>query len=344
MKSLVAAGLLSVALFSPAASGQQNIAYNLSSNPIGSSGNAFPWFSEGVRYQAIMPHSLFGGPAIIQDLYTSGRTSRGNYEIVYSDIEIKMGLTTLSVPTTNWAANNPSPVAVYRGPLRVQIIGGKWRPIGLPTSYSFAPTSPADNLCIEVIVWSVADKGGGTGNNFNSGNSEGSLMRAFKYQWTSNTSAVPLTGTGGIIMGLLLDGGNFVTELGEGCQGSSGKIPVISHAAGVWPKPGSVFPVELIDGPSASVAVLNVGFSDLATGFPVDLGLIGAPTCFLWHEIIASVPFATGLTGSASLPLPIPANPNIIGTSMLASWVMLDPAANAIGVTTSDYARVKFGN
>src|SRR5690606_25724604 len=137
----------------------QNIVYvDGDNNSMTGGGNAFPFGAGGgIRYQAIFPHSLFGAAPLnivsIRDILVAGNTS--DLEAGYNDIEIKMGKTTLADVGSDWNANNPNPTTVYRGPLRIRFINNQWTAIGLPNPYLYLPTSPTQNLCIEVIVWSA---------------------------------------------------------------------------------------------------------------------------------------------------------------------------------------------
>ena len=66
--------------------------------------------------------------------------------MVYADVEIRAGLTTLTSLTSSWTTNLGAPVAVYRGPLRVRFLVDQWVPLGLPVPIPWGPTSAADNL------------------------------------------------------------------------------------------------------------------------------------------------------------------------------------------------------
>ena len=169
----------------------QNIAWFQDNVPTGS-GNAFPWGSEGIRYQCIVPQSILGGlkPVVVNDILVAGRSA--DIDIVYGDIEIRMGVTTTSVPAASWTTNNPKPTTVYRGKLRVKFEVGKWNGIGMPASYTFIPTSLQDNLCIEVIIWKVDDKGNSVvAPNFYFPLSSANNPRAYLYQWTGKQTQGP---------------------------------------------------------------------------------------------------------------------------------------------------------
>ncbi len=316
------------------------------------SGNAFPWGSEGIRYQTIVPGSLFKGrPALIQDLFVAGRSK--DVEIVYGDIEIRMGVTQQAAPATSWKTNNPKPVTVYRGPLRVRFKVGLWTSVGLPRPYLFLPRSSKDNLCFEVIVWKVLDKGGyGTGTNFyfplagTSASPGGAIPRAYLYKWTQNQSRPPFTSSSsGNKMGLLLFGGNVVI-LGKGCKSSAGTELKASVPPNTWPSLGKPFTLNLVGAAPSTAAFLLLGRSDVKWGplnLPFDLGSLGAPGCFLWTEALNILPRPVGSQGAASVVLGIPNLPVLVGARLSAGWLNLDAKANPLGAATSSYAKLILG-
>ena len=353
MRPPLAAILLPLLLPFHALSAQsRTIAWFNDNSPILGSGNAFPWGSDGIRYQTIVPNALFKGrPALIQDILVAGRSK--DVEVAYGDIEIRMGLTAQAYPAPNWTTNNPKPTTVYRGPLRVRFKVGKWTGIGLPRPYLFLPRSSKDNLCFEVIVWKVLDKGGySTGTNFyfplagSSSSPGGAIPRAYLYKWTSNQGKPPMTSaSSGNKMGLILFGGNVVF-LGKGCKSSSGTPLAASAPANTWPSIGKTFSLDLTGAAPSTAAFLLIGRSDVKWGplnLPFDLGPLGAPGCSLWNDAVTFFAGPVGPQGKASVLLPIPKSPVLVGARLSAGWMNLDFKANALGVTTSSYAKLILG-
>lgn len=334
----------------------QNIVYHDDTNPATGPANAFPFGSEGTRIQQLIPGSVLGSRALIQDLFVApAETTRIPWttsEVVYADFEIRMGITTSATLTTNWANNLPNPTTVYRGPLRVPFVRDQWTALGLPRAYLWAPTSANDNLVIDFIFWRVADYGSVQPDingyfMWSHSSVPRTIQRAFLRGWTTSQPATAQNVDGnGIKLGFLLDDGNFVAH-GGGCVGSSGLAPVISTPAGTWPQIGGTMTVELTDGPVNSIAFLNLGFDNLMSGgltLPFDLALIGAPGCFLWHDIVASFPQVnTNANGAASTQVPIPNDPSLMAARVYASWLNADGGANGLGFTTSGYATIILG-
>ncbi len=315
----------------------QNIVYaDGNSSPSTGSGNAFPWGSVGIRYQAIFPHSLFGqntlNIATIRDILVAGNTT--NLEAVYDDIEIRMGITKQATPTTTWSVNNPNPTTVYRGPLRIRFTASPspaWGGIGLPKPYLYLPSSNTDNLCVEVIVWAASKHSG----NFYFPKA-GTLPRAYLYQWTSKQTTAPSVSTSsGCRMAFVLDNGN-IAFAGQGCLSSANSRLTISTNPS-WPQPGKSLAINLLGAATASPAFLVIGTKLIS----FDLGPAGAPTCFLWNDILVPVATTTGTRGEAGISAGVPAK--VAPTTLLTHWVVFDKLANPAQLTSSDYATIIVG-
>ncbi|MEO6594975.1 MAG: hypothetical protein ABIP94_09515, partial [Planctomycetota bacterium] len=142
----------------------QNIIYHDDPNPTVGVANAFPFGARTVRTQQLIPQSVLGStPALIQDLFVNPQiSSNAMYtisQVYYGDFEIRMGITQLTTLTNTWTTNLPNPTTVYRGPLLVRFERDQWVPLGLPNSYLWLPTAPADNLVVDFICWQVISTG-----------------------------------------------------------------------------------------------------------------------------------------------------------------------------------------
>ena len=74
-----------------------------------------------------------------------------------------------------------------------------------------------------------------------------------------------------------------------------------------------------------------------------NLGPMGAPGCSLLVEPRMLLSSVTDLRGQARIPMPIPAVPALLGQALFGQWAILDPGANALGLTVSDGAAAKTG-
>jgi hypothetical protein len=318
--------------------------YHKDSSPSVGGGNAFPWGSQGIRYQAIVDNALIGGPAVIQDILVA-HPSTGR-DIPYADIEIRMGLTTQAAETTDWNLNNPNPTMVYRGPLNVKFFAGAWNGIGLPNSYVYAPTNN-ENLCVEVIIYDVADIVGTGPSNFYFPLTAASpaVGRAFRYDWTNNPNT-PLTGTsGGSKFGLVINSGNFVI-LGNGCTSSANTELQIGSQPNSCPTVNQKFQVDLTGGAPNSLALLVLGSNDQTWGpvpLPFDMTAIGAPGCKFYQDWLLSFPALVDGSGVGAAILGFPNDPSLVGARLFSGWLNVDAQANPAGVTTSGYAKIILG-
>jgi hypothetical protein len=308
---------------------QQNVIWNDGSSPTAGSSNAFPFGSVGIRYQSIVPYSLFNKPAnTIREILVAG--SNTNIEAVYEDIEIRMGLTTLTTPTMNWATNNPKPTTVYRGKLRIRFTGSPasvWGGIGLPNPYLYLPLQK-ENLCVEVIV----HKASRHASNFCFPRASSAVNRAFRFNWVTQNQP-PLVGTLGCRMGFVTESGS-ITTAGAGCKSSANTNLTIS-ASNTWPEPFKPLTFGLAGALKTSPAFFVLGTK--LTCF--DLAIAGAPGCFLWNDLLITVGTVTDNAGAAKLFTVAPA---ASGTG-IAHWIVLDKNANNAGLTTSDYLTIQLG-
>ncbi len=136
-------------------------------------------------------------------------------------------------------------------------------------------------------------------------------------------------------------GGNFTVALygsggfetfGRGCAGSSG---LIGLRAAEPPQVGQSLTVTFAP-PPASSAILLVGVSNTTSTLgplPRDLASIGMPGCALRVSTDLLLPVA-GSPARATLPLPKDAT--LAGLRLHAQAVILDAAANALGLVLSD--------
>jgi hypothetical protein len=148
------------------------------------------------------------------------------------------------------------------------------------------------------------------------------------------SSATATNGTSQQIAFVVQIGGEQANGLavnyGVGCAGTNG-VPVCT-TVGVPCLPNPDFRVRLRSGPGNAVGFLVVGLG------PANTPIGGAPGCNVLHDVLLGA-FGLVITdpaGDASLPLPMVGNPAFDGFPFRTQWALLDSAANALGVTTSD--------
>ena len=130
---------------------------------------------------------------------------------------------------------------------------------------------------------------------------------------------------------------------GSGCAGSLG-VPTLSAAGAARPVVGSTFAVTLGNLP-LGVAIMVLGFSDTASGpfpLPLDLGPFGLPGCSLLAEVVASQ-LLFGAGTSATWSISLPNDPSYLGTRFVNQGFVLDPPANATGLTVTNAGKARIG-
>ena len=75
---------------------------------------------------------------------------------------------------------------------------------------------------------------------------------------------------------------------------------------------------------------------------PIDLGALGAPGCFVRTTVDATV-LVAGSNGTATFAFSIPNNTTLLGIQLFSQAFVLDPATNAMALTTSDAAAFVVG-
>jgi hypothetical protein len=119
--------------------------------------------------------------------------------------------------------------------------------------------------------------------------------------------------------------------VGSGCVGSNRLVPVhdASWPAGQQgPQQGSPVSYRMTDARPRTLAAINFGLSSRSWGalrLPLDLSLIGADGCTLYHDVVASESVATDALGRAVFTMTWPRDTSAIGTSVYSSYLFLDP-------------------
>ncbi|MCC6671777.1 MAG: S8 family serine peptidase [Planctomycetes bacterium] len=147
---------------------------------------------------------------------------------------------------------------------------------------------------------------------------------------TATATAGTVLPSRGLVLGLLARGGGAVPEL-------------IAQGA---PAMGNTYALRLARGrPSASAAMV-LGASDSLFGgvaLPIDLGGIGAPGCFLRASPELLAPFGLDAKGAGELRVAVPAVPALLGGPIVHQGLVLDPAANPLGLAVSNGTRGTIG-
>ena len=140
--------------------------------------------------------------------------------------------------------------------------------------------------------------------------------------------------TGGEIRGQLSPA-PLPTTYGQGCRSSTGGLPLATtqDAASL----GSPLKFTLYDANCCNLALLAIGQdrdTDLAIGLPT-LGF-AAPNCHALTHVLVSNLGPTDPFGCSTMTLSVPFDQALRGTTLNSQWLLIDPAANAIGLVVSN--------
>ena len=286
------------------------------------------------RHHLLIPAGVFQNvPARITDLAVGARNGWRTY--LSRELTIRMGHTTVGTLSSTFAQNITSPlqdVLVAHQHVWTEGPGPAWVPLGLQTPFQFAPGN--GDLLIEIVqrettlLETVAYNDLGTAN---VGTRMSGTDVAFPTQATSQGSAPRLQ--------FCTDRAEVLLH-GRTCTGSGSSTPLLGVTG--RPTPGSTPTIWLSDAPANAIAVCAFGF-DTRPPFPADLAPLGAPGCRQYFApTFADVVLANGL-GIGQRTIGIPGAPATIGAIVYAQYFVLDPAANALGLTSSNYARLLVG-
>jgi hypothetical protein len=132
-----------------------------------------------------------------------------------------------------------------------------------------------------------------------------------------------------------------LTSFGVGCAGSSG-APSLSARPLPWL--GDTLTIEASN-LAAGPAVVLLGPSDTVwsgTPLPFDLGPLGMPGCQLLVDPEVLLPLAVA-AGTGTFRLPVVPDPGLLGLTLYAQALSIDPPANPFGAAVSDGLRITIG-
>ena len=128
------------------------------------------------------------------------------------------------------------------------------------------------------------------------------------------------------------------------CAQSNGEqLFVESATTGVqWGRP---WVVRAHHAEPGDVVVLALGSQESGAWagmqLPQDLSVVGATGCFLSIDVAASYYGSAASDGSVTYPFMIPNNPQLLGEWLRFQAAVLDPAANSLGLVTSQAQKVQ---
>jgi hypothetical protein len=130
---------------------------------------------------------------------------------------------------------------------------------------------------------------------------------------------------------------------GTGCPGTLGVASFVFTGYPAIPTPG--FQLQLTNVKPTTVGAFVLGASRtrfLSLPLPLDLGVINMPGCWLYQDMLMSLPFVSDAVGGVSSALPIPPNPALGGGRITAQGYAFDLAQNSVGITTEGYELILY--
>lgn len=127
---------------------------------------------------------------------------------------------------------------------------------------------------------------------------------------------------------------------GQGCQGLEMRQSGVAAL-------GDTVGIELIHALAGVPAVLHVGTSARSIGgvpLPVALDPFGAAGCSLLQSSDVRIPAWTDAFGAASIPLAVPNNPALRGTTLFAQWSAIDRRTQPLGISFADGLALVIGD
>jgi hypothetical protein len=135
------------------------------------------------------------------------------------------------------------------------------------------------------------------------------------------------------------------SAFGLGCVGSAG-TPALESVSGRRPWLGENFTVAVSQIPANAPALVWLGSSKTSWGpilLPFALDHVGMTGCtLLASPQLLFVPRYSG--GAASLTLPVPNDPSLLGGAFFNQALVVDPPANRFGATVSNACEGKIGS
>lgn len=294
----------------------------------------------------------------------------GNYCLeLYADMKIGTGATVAEVEPNNSVATATPLTFGERGTGNITINTGTdvsdiWGPIVIPNrpvtvtfqSGRGSPTPIADTTVNILTATGTVALAATTGN---------------VLDWTSHgRTSLSFTGGGTYYVEVRSPGtattqaGDYVVEVSETMEApyvtASYTLASANTACGTAPFPtlglawtserpvlGELFSRNLIGCPANGVGFLCQGLQNTiangSTPLPVDLTSYGAPGCTFNVDPAITMLFVANANGTALLDMNLPGNASVRGLFVWEQAAILNPAANALGMQFSNYARIIAG-
>lgn len=141
----------------------------------------------------------------------------------------------------------------------------------------------------------------------------------------------------------ILTADSTYTIAGSGCTGSTSVAPTLQNPA-TGPIAGEDFTIQFSGIPANGLPLGVFGGSDQLWGavpLPVDLSAVGAAGCTVYVSPTLLLPLPIGAATSWTVAVPL--DPMLLGAVFYQQALVLDQAANALGLIVSDYGSATIG-
>lgn len=304
--------------------------YMPSDTPAVGTCNAFPFNTTDMRYQALIRATdLNSTPCVIKGFALSPCATGIR---TFTRITMKMAHLASGTLSTTFDTNLAAGATTVLDAPRASwhLTANVWNEIDLQQPFLY---NGVDNLVVEFLVIGSAGIGATT-------HRDATHQRVYLGSYTGQ-----LTGTDGGLTAFkmrVIVGDASVQLFGAGCTGSNALVPALSFTGNG--KLGTSLGINLTNGRASTPVVLLVGTTSALPVFPLDLTPVGAPNCTVYTNQLVGIGMVASASGTATLSIGVPNDPSLTGLKLYWQWADLDAAANALGLTTSNYGRSLLGN
>ena len=198
--------------------------------------------------------------------------------------------------------------------------------------------------------WGGAGGGGYTGGNGQANTTTGSFGGT-SFAASSVTNVTNLPGGNGNLNGSLTMVLHYAIATATVTPGSIGcgtQPLTLAPLLGDLPRLGETFTAEISNLPSSALlTAVAIGLSDTSWSgipLPLDLAIVGAPTCSLYNDMAVGAGFLASLQSiNATYAYQVPNLVNLAGLSLFQQAWSLAPAENAFGIVTSNNLELSLG-
>lgn len=294
----------------------------------GNASSAYPWGTTGtMRVMYAYPGSTLGVTDPVEISHLSWRPDGAATTFGPLTTSLRIDLSTggtLPLSTTFAANHGADQITAFNGEVSVPYYTGRAvdpedfaMVVKLDRPFRWVPARGP----LIVDMRKFADVGGSHGSLGDGINTAG-LSRVAHL--TNANAAIGDFGPQTFVLALRLGGEGTnatVTPYGPGCVGTNG-VPINSSIGRPW-LGNPDFAYALFRARPSTSAILLWGLAPANT----NLGVIGAPLCFLLHDaLLGSIGAATDGAGTAISASPVPSTPSLAGVTIRTQWLVVDPA------------------